>query len=72
MTRDEMKHELIDLGRSQTDLAREIESRYKEKMTTTELGNIMRGAQEGPKAERVRIEVEEILRDWSVKNENNS
>ena len=64
MTRDELKHELIDLGKSQTDLAREIESRYKEKMTTTELGNIMRGAQEGPKAERVKIEVEESLKEW--------
>lgn len=59
-----MKHELIDLGKSQTDLAREIESRYKEKMTTSELGSIMSGVQEGPKAERVKKEVEQIIRDW--------
>ena len=64
MTKNEMLHELIEIGKKQTDLVREIESRYKEKMSSTELGAIMSGAQQGAKAERVKIEVEQIINDW--------
>lgn len=64
LTKIEMKHELINLGRSQADLVREIESRYKEKMSPTELNAIMGGSQAGAKAERVKVEVEQIISDW--------
>ena len=55
---------MIESGKKQTDLVREIESRYNEKMSSTELSAIMSGAQQGAKAERVRIEVEQIINYW--------
>lgn len=64
MTKVEMLHELTDIGKKQTDLVREIESRYGEKMSSSELNLIMTGSQQGAKAERVRIEVEEIIKKW--------
>lgn len=64
LTKNEMLHELIEIGKKQTDLVREIESRYKEKMSSTELSAIMSGTQQGAKAERVKIEVEQIINDW--------
>ena len=64
MTKVEMLHALVDVGRKQTDLVREIESRYGEKMSSSELNLIMSGTQQGAKADRVKIEVEEIIKEW--------
>ncbi len=64
LTKVEMLHALVDVGKKQTDLVREIESRYGEKMSSSELNLIMSGTQQGAKADRVRIEVEEIIKEW--------
>lgn len=61
MTLLEFQHKLIDLNLKQTQLARKIERRFGEKLTSSELGKIMRGFQSGDKAERVKQEVEIIF-----------
>ncbi len=61
MTFLEMEHMRIDVGITKTDLAREIERRFKEKLTPPELIMIMKGGQSGKKAERVKEEVAQVL-----------
>jgi len=61
MTFLEMEHKRIDVGITKTDLAREIERRFKEKLTPPELIMIMKGGQSGKKAERVKEEVAQVL-----------
>lgn len=63
MTFLEFKHRLLDLNLSQAQLAREIEKRFGERIASAELGNIMRGVQNGNKPERVKTEVEQILKE---------
>lgn len=57
----EMEHKRIDVGITKTDLVREIERRFKEKLSAPELIMIMKGGQSGKKAERVKEEVAQVL-----------
>lgn len=61
MTLLEFQHKLVDLNLKRTQLAREIEKRFNEKLSSSELNKIMRGFQRGNKAERIKSEVEQIL-----------
>lgn len=63
MTFLDYEHKLVELRLKKTQVAREIESRFGEKLTSSELNKIMRGFQSGDKAERVKREVEQILSD---------
>ena len=56
--------ELSEVGKKQTDLVRELTSRFGEKITPSELGEIMNGKRQGAKADRVKIEVEQIINSW--------
>lgn len=67
MTFLEMEHKRIDVGITKTDLAREIERRFKEKLTPPELIMIMKGGQSGKKAERVKEEVAQVLDELGCK-----
>lgn len=64
MTKSRMLHELIEIGKKQTDIIRELTTRFGEKMTPSEFGTIMSGKQQGAKADRVKIEVDQIINSW--------
>lgn len=61
MTLLDFQHKLVDLNLKRTELSREVEKRFGEKLSSSELNKIMRGFQNGDKAERVKREVEQIL-----------
>lgn len=66
MTNNELSHALIDLGKSRTDVVKEIKKRYREKLTLAEFSKIFRevDGQTGAKADRVKSEVQTIINDW--------
>lgn len=64
MTSKEVKKALIDLSKTQNELADEIQKVFREILQPPELSAILSGRQQGAKAERVRLECETIIRKW--------
>lgn len=66
MTLKEVKKDLIDVDKTQAELAEEIQKRYREVLQPPELSAILSGKQQGAKTERVLLECETILKDWKA------
>ena len=61
-----IKIKLLEIGKTQVDLREELISRYREIVSLPQLSNIINGRLDGPKAERVRIEIETIMKEWTT------
>lgn len=64
MFEKKVKIRLIELGKTQTELAKELQKRYHENIFVDTLNKVIKGKVSGPMAERVKLEIEQILKDW--------
>ena len=66
MFEKKVKIRLIELGKTQTELAKELQKRYHENIFVDTLNKVIKGKVTGPMAERVKLEIEQVLEDWDT------
>lgn len=59
-----VKIKLLEIGKTQVDLREELIARYNEIVSLPQLSNILNGRMSGPKAERVKVEIDSIMKGW--------